>query len=73
MTAEEVCGCPLTTNVFEETGEICRVAKRKCNKHFCWEKCRRAQIDMERVRQVIMIVQELSLIETISKIKESLI
>ena len=52
VTAEEVCGCPLVTNVFEETKGICKVAKRRCNKHFCWEKCRRAQIDMERVRQV---------------------
>ncbi|OWF42331.1 CXXC-type zinc finger protein 1-like isoform X1 [Mizuhopecten yessoensis] len=48
---DEVCGCPLVTNVFEETGEYCRAAKRKCNKHFVWEKLRRAEIDMERVRQ----------------------
>ncbi|XP_064606239.1 CXXC-type zinc finger protein 1-like [Liolophura sinensis] len=48
---DEVCGCPLTSNVFEETGELCRTAKRKCNKHYCWEKLRRAEIDMERVRQ----------------------
>lgn len=48
---EEVCGCPIVTNVFEETGEFCRAAKRKCNKHLCWEKLHRAEIDMERVRQ----------------------
>lgn len=48
---EEVCGCPLVCNVFEETGEFCRFPKRKCNKHLCWEKLRRAEIDMERVRQ----------------------
>lgn len=51
VSHDEVCGCPLLSNVFEETGEYCRVQKRKCNKHYCWEKLRRAQIDMERVRQ----------------------
>ena len=52
MAADEVCGCPLVQNVFETTGEFCRVQKRKCNKHFSWERLRRAEIDMERVRQV---------------------
>ncbi|KAJ8301130.1 hypothetical protein KUTeg_020117 [Tegillarca granosa] len=45
---DEVCGCPLVSNVFEESGEYCRASKRKCNKHYCWEKLRRAEIDMER-------------------------
>ncbi|KAK3612011.1 hypothetical protein CHS0354_021686 [Potamilus streckersoni] len=48
---DEVCGCPIVSNVFEDTGEFCRAAKRKCNKHYCWEKLRRAEIDMERLRQ----------------------
>lgn len=48
---EEICGCPLVTNVFEETGEFCQAPKRKCNKHLSWEKLHRAEIDMERVRQ----------------------
>ncbi|XP_013419926.1 CXXC-type zinc finger protein 1 isoform X2 [Lingula anatina] len=48
---DEVCGCPLVSDVFEETGEICRLPKRKCNKHHSWEKLRRSEIDMERVRQ----------------------
>ncbi|XP_069987647.1 CXXC-type zinc finger protein 1 [Penaeus vannamei] len=47
----EVCGAPLTKNVFQETGEICLAPKKKCLKHYCWEKMRRAEIDMERVRQ----------------------
>ncbi|KAF4518879.1 hypothetical protein B566_EDAN006730 [Ephemera danica] len=51
----EVCGCPLVTNVFDTTGEFCRVAKKKCVKHYCWEKLRRAEIDMERVRQWLKI------------------
>lgn len=47
---DEVCGCPLVRNVFELTGEYCRVSKRKCNKHYNWEKLRRAEVDLERVR-----------------------
>uniref|UniRef100_A0A3B3QNL9 CXXC-type zinc finger protein 1 n=1 Tax=Paramormyrops kingsleyae TaxID=1676925 RepID=A0A3B3QNL9_9TELE len=50
VPADEVCGCPLVRNVFEPTGEFCRVSKRKCNKHYCWEKLRRAEVDLERVR-----------------------
>ncbi|XP_066566218.1 CXXC-type zinc finger protein 1 [Amia ocellicauda] len=50
VQADEVCGCPLVRDVFEPTGEFCRVAKRKCNRHYCWEKLRRAEVDLERVR-----------------------
>uniref|UniRef100_V9KTH7 CXXC-type zinc finger protein 1 n=1 Tax=Callorhinchus milii TaxID=7868 RepID=V9KTH7_CALMI len=50
VPAEEVCGCPMVRDVFELTGDFCRVAKRKCNKHYCWEKLRRAEVDLERVR-----------------------
>lgn len=49
---DEVCGCPLVCNVFEPTGEYCRMSKRKCNRHYCWEKLRRAEVDLERVRVV---------------------
>lgn len=48
---DEVCGCPLSTNCFEFTGEFCRVPKKKCTKHYCWEKLRRAQLDMEKVQK----------------------
>ncbi|CAH0548993.1 unnamed protein product [Brassicogethes aeneus] len=47
----EVCGCPLVTNVFSPTGDICRAPKKSCSKHYVWEKMRRAEIDLERVRQ----------------------
>ena len=47
----EVCGYPLVRNVFEESSEFCRAQKKKCWKHNNWEKLRRAEIDMERVRQ----------------------
>ncbi|XP_041969950.1 CXXC-type zinc finger protein 1-like [Aricia agestis] len=47
----DVCGCPVVRNVFEPTGEFCRAPKKSCLKHYQWEKLRRAEIDMERVRQ----------------------
>uniref|UniRef100_A0A3Q3FU67 CXXC-type zinc finger protein 1 n=1 Tax=Labrus bergylta TaxID=56723 RepID=A0A3Q3FU67_9LABR len=50
ISVDEVCGCPLVKNVFELTGDYCRVPKRKCNKHYNWEKLRRAEVDLERVR-----------------------
>lgn len=52
---DEVCGCPAVTNVFEQTGEFCRILKKKCIKHYCWDKLRRAEIDMERVRQWLQL------------------
>lgn len=52
VSDDEVCGCPLVQNVFESTGEYCRQPRKKCAKHYCWEKLVRAEIDMERVRQV---------------------
>lgn len=65
----EVCGFPLFTNVFEETGEFCRVLKKKCSKHYCWEKLRRAEIDMERVQQWLRIDD---LFEKEQKIKQNM-
>ncbi|XP_033647537.1 CXXC-type zinc finger protein 1-like isoform X2 [Asterias rubens] len=50
VSADEVCGCPLVADVFQETKGFCRIAKRKCSKHYNWEKLRRAEIDLERVR-----------------------
>nr|KAF6471056.1 CXXC finger protein 1 [Molossus molossus] len=50
VPADEVCGCPLVRDVFELTGEFCRLPKRQCNRHYCWEKLRRAEVDLERVR-----------------------
>lgn len=55
VSADEVCGCPLVTDVFTETEEFCLSPKRRCNRHVNWEKCRRAQIDMERVNQWMKI------------------
>ncbi|XP_053551421.1 CXXC-type zinc finger protein 1 [Bombina bombina] len=50
VPADEVCGCPMVKDVFDLTGDFCRVPKRKCNRHYCWEKLRRAEVDLERVR-----------------------
>lgn len=47
----DVCGCPLVKNTFELTGEFCRAPKKSCFRHYVWEKIRRAEIDLERVRQ----------------------
>lgn len=52
---QEVCGFPLVANAFEETGTFCRHLKKKCIKHFNWEKIRRALIDMERVQQWLRV------------------
>lgn len=51
ISPTDVCGCPLVTNVFEETGDFCRASKRTCLKHYCWEKLRRAEIDLQRIQQ----------------------
>ncbi|XP_036339457.1 CXXC-type zinc finger protein 1-like isoform X1 [Rhagoletis pomonella] len=51
ISDNDVCGCPLVANVFKPTGEFCRAPKKSCFKHYVWEKIRRAEIDLERVRQ----------------------
>lgn len=51
ISETDVCGCPLVANVFKPTGEFCRAPKKSCFKHYVWEKIRRAEIDLERVRQ----------------------
>lgn len=51
----DVCGCPLVKNVFELTGEFCRAPKKNCFKHYAWEKIRRAEIDLERVREYLKL------------------
>ncbi|XP_036126022.1 CXXC-type zinc finger protein 1-like [Molossus molossus] len=56
---DEVCGCPLVHNVFELTGNFCRLPKRLCIHHYCWEKLRRAEVDLERVRALYKL-EELS-------------
>lgn len=49
---DEVCGCPLVHNVFELTDNFCHLPKRLCNHHYCWEKLRRAEVDLQRIRAV---------------------
>lgn len=50
---DEVCGYPLPspTNIMEDSpDQICLAPKRSCSLHFKWEKLRRAQIDLEKLR-----------------------
>ena len=48
---DEVCGFPLQKKLFDKPSSFCLKAKKTCQMHFCWEKLRRAEIDMERVKQ----------------------
>lgn len=66
---DDVCGSPLTKNVFELTGDFCRAPKKSCFKHYCWEKIRRAEIDLERVRQWMKMDE---LVEQERQIKHSM-
>jgi len=51
INPDAVCGCPIAHDIFTEGSQLCRTPKRKCSKHYCWEKLRRAEIDMQRLRQ----------------------
>ena len=66
---DDVCGSPLTKNAFELTGEFCRAPKKSCFKHYCWEKIRRAEIDLERVRMWMKMDE---LIEQERQIKQAM-
>ena len=48
---DEVCGYPIQKIIFAKPTEFCRLSKKRCQPHVFWEKLRRAEIDMERVRQ----------------------
>ncbi|CAG9770185.1 unnamed protein product [Ceutorhynchus assimilis] len=65
----EACGCPLVSNVFSLTGKLCRAPKKSCTKHYVWEKLRRAEVDLERVRQWLKIDE---LLEKERQIKTSM-
>lgn len=53
VSDSDVCGCPLVVNIFTPNGEYCRARKKNCFKHYVWEKMRRAEIDLERLRQYV--------------------
>ena len=48
---DEVCGAPLQNQLFSKPVEFCRSSKKACQAHYSWEKLRRAELDMERVKQ----------------------
>ena len=49
VNEDEVCGAPLVDSQLQLTGKYCRWLKKQCTKHYCWEKFRHAEIDMEKV------------------------
>jgi len=51
----DLCGAPLVKNLFNQTGEVCRALKKDCSAHYCWEKLRRAELDLDRVRQWVKL------------------
>ena len=46
-----MCGYPLQKELFSKPTSFCLRRKKTCNAHFNWEKLRRAELDMERVKQ----------------------
>ncbi|CAF2377174.1 unnamed protein product [Rotaria sp. Silwood2] len=50
---DEACGCPLEKDLFEVSDELCTVPKRLCSKHFKWDRKHRAQIDLERLHELM--------------------
>ncbi|CAF1145425.1 unnamed protein product [Adineta steineri] len=53
IAPDEACGCPLEKNLFEVSDELCTAPKRLCSKHFKWDRRRRAQIDLERLHELM--------------------
>ncbi|PAA81142.1 hypothetical protein BOX15_Mlig025553g1, partial [Macrostomum lignano] len=49
----DACGCPLTDD--ELAGPLCPVARQKCTRHFAWARMRRAEIDIDRMRQLMRL------------------
>ena len=55
----EVCGYPLpkANNILDDSeNDICLASKRNCSIHLKWEKLRRAQIDLEKLRTVSSVL-----------------
>ncbi len=69
MNDDEVCGCPLPKLIEYDDHtldsaniELCLAPKRTCSVHFKWEKIRRAQIDLEKLRAVKYFLHERKII-----------
>ncbi|KAL1415997.1 hypothetical protein MTO96_028343 [Rhipicephalus appendiculatus] len=60
VSDDEVCGFPIVANVFEHSGEFCNVPKKRCSKHYCWDKFRRAEIDMEIIQELKVLEHEIN-------------
>ena len=53
LAEDEVCGYPIQNQVFGKPVEFCRLSQKKCQQHSFWEKLRRAEIDMVRMRRIL--------------------
>ncbi|VDD78298.1 unnamed protein product [Mesocestoides corti] len=49
---DAICGFPLVEAVFTPTERFCCTPRQKCTRHVGWERKKRANIDVERYRQV---------------------
>lgn len=49
---DAICGFPLVEEVFAPTEKFCCTPRSKCTVHVGWERRKRANIDVERYRQV---------------------
>ncbi|CAF0798544.1 unnamed protein product [Didymodactylos carnosus] len=52
---DEACGCPIEKNLFDVSDELCIIPKRTCTKHLKWDRKRRAQIDLERLHELMRL------------------
>uniref|UniRef100_H2YGR2 CXXC-type zinc finger protein 1 n=1 Tax=Ciona savignyi TaxID=51511 RepID=H2YGR2_CIOSA len=60
VSESEVCGCPLSCDIYgretpSKPSDFCRCSKRKCTRHFKWETMYRAEVDLQRIRQWLKI------------------
>lgn len=69
VSDDEVCGCPLVDDVFKASGEFCCAPKKRCAKHHQWEKFRRAEIDLDKMRMLFKLDD---LIETERSIRQQM-
>ncbi|CAF1554180.1 unnamed protein product, partial [Didymodactylos carnosus] len=66
---DEACGCPIEKNLFDVSDELCIVPKRICTRHLKWERKRRAQIDLERLHELMRLEE---LVEKENRIRSAI-
>jgi COMPASS component SPP1 len=48
----EACGCPMDGNSEEYPTGVCELSKKKCKRHVGWERLKRAELVLLKLRQV---------------------